>query len=205
MDERLLLELSIRSAAYVRELRDDIGAYERPDRGPQGTKKLMLRALAAADIEMLLTVSLVPVSNRQTQGVCEEWTLHDLLGHLADWDFYFSAWLLQLTSGEEPSLYFTEDGDQFNDWLMKNRAGANWDKNWRDFRDNRAQLIASLGQVSEADFILERNNEKSSFPTVYHCAWSALEHYIHHAADIRRELGVDAPEELLDFHGPYTC
>ncbi len=190
---------------HARELRCDIGAYDTAAMNPGGCKQDMMRALAAAEIEMLLTAALAPVGNRQTQGVCEEWTLYDLLGHLADWDTYFLAWLQQLTSGEEPSLYFTEDGDRFNDWLLENRQGASWNTNWHDFRHNRTQLITALQQVPEDEFVKKRNNQHSSFPTVYHCAWSALEHYIHHAADIRRQLGIDAPAQLLDFRGPYTC
>ena len=49
---------------------------------------------------------------------------------------------------------------------------------------------------------MEREN--APFPTVYHCAWSALEHYLDHAAGLRRECQLQLPDELLTFHGPYT-
>ncbi|MEZ4870496.1 MAG: hypothetical protein R3C14_54710 [Caldilineaceae bacterium] len=72
-----------------------------------------------------------------------------------------------------------------------------------DFRDNRQHLIVQLQAVPEEHFLREQP-ESGSFPSVYHCAWSALEHYLDHAAGLRRQLNVPLAEELLHFHGPYT-
>jgi hypothetical protein len=93
-------------------------------------------------------------------------------------------------------------GDHFNAWLYERRKGEKWEQTWQDFRQNRCALHLRLLAVHDEDFL--REQQGAPFPTVYHCAWSALEHYLDHAAGMRRELQLSLPAELLSFQGPYT-
>jgi len=191
------------TAQHARELRRLIGAPLAPQIAPTASKVLMVAALNAAEIDLLQTIAtLLPTITAQ-QTVCGHWTLQDLLGHLADWDRYFDNWLAGLTDSATQDLYWDDDGDRFNAWLCEQRKGEPWEQTWADFRGNRQTLVAHLQVVSDIDFLREQP-ESTSYPSVYHCAWSALEHYLDHTAGLRRELQMPIAEELWHFRGPYT-
>jgi hypothetical protein len=195
------LDLITLVAAHTRHLRSLVGEPLTTDITRTASKSIMLAALQAAEIEMLQTVALVPAAKRSKQPVSGFWTLHDLIGHLADWDTYFCNWLAVLTGEPQQELYWNDDGDAFNAWLYKRRHGESWNKTWGDFRGNRQMLYERLEAVLEKSFMRKK---AGPFPSVYHCAWSALEHYMDHAAGVRRELKLPIAKELLNFHGPYT-
>ena len=162
----------------------------------------MLATLQAAEIELLQTIAFISSSDYDSLPVCGFWTLHDLIGHLADWDKYFLNWLAIMTDKPQRDLYWDEDGDRFNAWLCEQRRGETWAQTWADFRQNRQLFQQNLVAIPDQQFL--RKEESMPFPSIYHCAWSALEHYMDHAAGVRRELKYLMSEELLSFHGPYT-
>ena len=196
------LDLMTLTAFHTRYLRYLVGKTLTPDILPTASKVIMLAALQAAEIELLQTIALVSPSDYAQRSVCGFWTLHDLIGHLADWDRYFLNWLAALSDKPEQDLYWDDDGDRFNAWLHDQRRGENWEQTWTDFRQNRQTFHQGLMVVSDTQFLREQKD--APFPTIYHCAWSALEHYLDHAAGVRRELRCQLPEELLSFRGPYT-
>jgi hypothetical protein len=195
-------ELMTLSAYHTRHLRRLVGEPLAPVILPTSSKAIMLAALQAAEIELLQTIGLLSPADYDQRPVCGFWTLHDLIGHLADWDSYFLNWLAGMTNEPQQDLYWDDDGDQFNTWLYDQRRGEPWEQTWSDFRQNRQVFQQRLAAIPDMQFLNEQRN--APFPTVYHCAWSALEHYLDHAAGVRRELQVQLPEELLFFHGPYT-
>jgi hypothetical protein len=198
-------ELTTLTAHHALQLRGLIGDATEPRIAATGSKEIMLAAMLAAEIDILTTFALIPVAERSSLPVCGVWTLHDLAGHLADWDCYFLHWLGVLRSQAPQDLYWDEDGDVFNEWLRQQRRGEAFEKTWGDFRVRRAELVGSLEQVDAQEFLrAQPPNPNVSYPTIYHCAWSALEHYLDHAAGVRRTLGLELPDALLYFHGPYT-
>ncbi|MEZ4615412.1 MAG: DinB family protein [Caldilineaceae bacterium] len=200
LDQSMLVTVT---AQHAHDLRRLIGAPLAPKIAPTASKVLMLTALNAAEIDLLQTIATLFPTITAQQTVCGHWTLQDLLGHLADWDRYFDNWLAGLTGNATQDLYWDEDGDRFNAWLCVQRQGERWEQTWADFRGNRQTLVAHLQAVSEIDFLREQP-KSTSYPSVYHCAWSALEHYLDHAAGLRRELQMPIAEELWHFRGPYT-
>jgi hypothetical protein len=205
MMSRPQTEFTALTAQHALELRRLIGDAAAPRIAATGCKEIMLAALAAAQIDILTTLALISAEERSSLPICGVWTLHDLAGHLADWDRYFLNWLGVLRGQAPQKLYWDEDGDAFNAWLCQQRRGETWEETWRDFRAKRVELIDALAQVSAQEFLrVKPANPHVSYPTIYHCAWSALEHYLDHAAGVRRTLGLELPEALLYFRGPYT-
>lgn len=98
----------------------------------------------------------------------------------------------------QPALAWDEDGNQFNAWLYEGQRG----ETWQDFRHNRWTSQQRFASVSAAALLSERSD--APFPTIYPCAWSALEHYLDHAAGVRCTLQCQLPEARLSFHGSYT-
>ena len=108
------LDLVTLTAYHARYLRSLIGESLASTLLPTASKAMMLAALQAAEIEFLQTISLVSEADRAQRPLCGVWSLHDLIGHLADWDRYFLNWLAVLTNDPVQDLYWHEDGDQFN-------------------------------------------------------------------------------------------
>ncbi|MBV7336567.1 ClbS/DfsB family four-helix bundle protein [Chloroflexi bacterium TSY] len=196
------LDLMTLTASHSRYLRCLVGEPRTPVILPGASKTIMLANLQAAEIELLQTISFIAPADYDQLPICGFWTLQDLLGHLADWDTYFLNWLAILTGRPQQDLYWNEDGDQFNAWLYERRRDKTWAETWVDFRQNRQSFYQWLTDVPDTEVLLAKEN--SPFPTIYHCAWSALEHYLDHAAGVRRALNFQMPDELLSFHGPYT-
>lgn len=169
-----------------------------------GSKEVLLAALESARMDFQVSADLVQESERETRPVCGVWTLKDVLGHLADWDDLFMKWL-KIGLGEDvPTFAFDADGDAQNAKMAEARKDKTWLQNWTDCQNTRQTLIDRLQATDEADINRRYVGNRRTFPTVYHCAWSALEHYLDHAAILRRELGVPIPKFLLTFKGPYT-
>lgn len=169
-----------------------------------GSKAVLLAALEAARTDFHISADLVPESERESRPVCGVWTLKDVLGHLADWDDLFMKWL-KIGLGEDvPPFAFDADGDAQNAKMAEARKKQSWRYAWKDHNQNRQRIINLITATSETDLNQRYTGERRMFPTAYHCAWSALEHYLDHAAILRRELGVPIPKFLLTFKGPYT-
>jgi putative heme iron utilization protein len=81
-----LLELTHLTAAHALALRQQVGAMDTIQVAPTGCKAIMLAALQVAEIDILTTFPHVAVDGYDAHQVCGMWTLHDLTGHLADWD-----------------------------------------------------------------------------------------------------------------------
>jgi hypothetical protein len=103
-------ELVTLTATHARHLRRLLGEPLVSVVAPTASKAVMLAALQAAEIELLQTIALVSPGDADRTAVCGFWTLHDLIGHLADWDRYFLNWLAAMTDGRQQELYWDEDG-----------------------------------------------------------------------------------------------
>ncbi len=170
------------------------------------SKIIMYAALEAASDDLWATAALIPISERETLPVCGSWTLKDVLGHLADWDSYFLNTFYTMVGEPTTPLSWSADGDDdaINAKLVAARRKQSFKKVADDCKSARAALITELQMISDDMLADPYGGEGSSYPSAYHCFWSALEHYLDHAAVIRRELHLKFPKYLLRFKGPYT-
>jgi hypothetical protein len=109
-----------------------------------------------------------------------------------------------MTGGPAQELDWPDDEHVINGRIYAARRDQPWEWNWSDCREARRTLTDALERASEEVWRRPYDGRISSFPTLYHCAWSALEHYLDHAAVLRAELPVAMPKRLLRFKGPYT-
>jgi DinB superfamily len=171
-----------------------------------GSQIILLAALEAARDDFYASAELVPIKERETRPVCGHWTLKDVLGHLADWDaFYLNTFYVMIG---EPTTDLgwqdEDDSDALNEKLVKARANQSFEQVWQESQSARSNLLTELRLISDEMLGDPYGGDDSPYPTPYHCFWSALEHYLDHAAVIRRELKVPFPKNLLTFKGPYT-
>jgi uncharacterized damage-inducible protein DinB len=170
-----------------------------------GAKNLAVEALLSARLDFVTSDAFVLNSERETRPVCGTWTLKDVCGHMADWDQYFANAALKMLGLEYEEIALDDDADKMNAQWADARREQSWEEIVEDFNDEFCLLWVTLDNANEEDFQHLSAGDDSPYPSVYHCAWSALEHYLDHAAVIRRELPVDdVPDRLKVFEGPYT-
>lgn len=170
------------------------------------SKVIMHAALETARDDLLATALLVPPKERETLPVCGKWTLKDVLGHLADWDDWYLNTFYAMIGEPTKTLGWSdeEDGDAINEKLVLANRKQSFDQVWEHFQSARAVLIDEMQSVSDDMLADPYGGDHSSYPSAYHCLWAALDHYLDHAAVIRRELKVKFPKYLLQFKGPFS-
>ncbi len=204
---------TIRAWTRARFLHDD-GHHEdlrewrrKLKREPEAGPRVILQAaLEAAHMDFAASADLVAESERDTRLVCGHWTLKDVLGHLADGDSYYLHTIHVMLDEPGDPFWSTNpvDDDALNEEMAKKRRKYSYRRQLSDCESSRRELIVRLERLSDEELSFPYSGHASSYPTIYHCYWSALEHYLDHAAVLRRELGVKFPKYLLRFKGPYA-
>jgi predicted RNase H-like HicB family nuclease/uncharacterized damage-inducible protein DinB len=105
-----------------------------------GAKAVLLAALDAARDELLAAAALVPAGERATAPVCGSWTLQDLLGHIADWEWVGAEGLRQMAAGQAPQVAPIRDLDAWNADHVQARQGQAWQSIWDDLGAARQAL-----------------------------------------------------------------
>lgn len=164
-----------------------------------GDRIVLKAALEAARSDFMTTATLVTEAERDTRTVCGDWTLKDVVGHLADWDQH-SLRGIHLIIGEpvEP-LDWDEDDEVQNARMVEARKKQSWDQVWKDFVDVRAELMSQLDYLNEEMLSEPYGGGDISQRSAYHVFWTALEHDLDHAASTRRQLAVRLPKTLMTF------
>jgi len=154
-------------------------------RGETGPRSVLLAALAAAREELLATIVLVPPQERASRLVCGQWTLKDVLGHLADWEGLGVEGLRHMAAGHLPRVEHVEDVDAWNRAHAEARRDQPWDDVLANLHAARQALLEVLEGIDQAD--LER-----LFPaswgeecTPYGWVFIYLTHDRHHAEGLR--------------------
>src|SRR5262249_1746554 len=166
-----------------------------------GPKSLLLAALEAGRDELLCCAALVPSAEHAARPVCGDWTLKDLLGHIADWEAFCVEGLRLMAAGRSPDLGWTGELEEWNQEHFATRRGQLWEHIWADLHAAREELLAILGALSQPEltraFPSPRIVQPEASPYTWLLAW--LEHDREHAAHIRAALGLPWPKRLLRF------
>ncbi len=169
----------------------------RPNVGP---KAILQAALESGRQEMLTTAALVPPNDRLTRPLCGVWTLKDLLGHLADWEWYGVEKLDGPPSRRALNMRFRGDIDGWNEAHAAARQDQPWDEVWSDFQAARLALGQLLEKMSQEDLAQPFAVPWSRNWTVYRWLHLWLHHEREHAADARLNLDLHRwPSQLKLF------
>jgi hypothetical protein len=91
--------------------------------------------LGAAREELLASVVLVPAAQRLNPPLCGEWTLKDLLGHIADWELLVVEGLRDVAKGRTPTTEAITDIDAWNQSRVQGRREQSWVDVENDLQD----------------------------------------------------------------------
>jgi DinB family protein/mycothiol maleylpyruvate isomerase-like protein len=98
---------------------------------------------------VLDAIAHVSAGQRATPGVCGDWSLKDLLGHLAFWDGDLAAELEAKQQGITLPTSSERDWQVINTEQAANRAGWDWDEVMREVRENHDRLVPLLNDPGE--------------------------------------------------------
>ena len=127
-----------------------------------GPRSVLLAAMDAARSDLLRRIDCIPVNERDTRPTMGDWTLKDVLGHMADWDLY-ALKALGAIRESGPLPYVAEsDVDEVNAQQVAARREQTWDQVWVDFQNVRAKMINTL-----ADWY----DEQLAYPVDYPSDW----------------------------------
>ncbi|MGD2148649.1 MAG: DinB family protein [Anaerolineae bacterium] len=165
----------------------------KPTSGPQ---VLLSAALNAAREELLAAADLVAPGERTSRQVCGAWTLKDVLGHLADWEWEGVEGLRNMIAGQSPRVEHIADIDAWNHAHAQARRDQAWDDVWRDLQLVRGEFLDALGRMDEV-----RLAESFRFPwgragTAYQWTRVYVTHDREHAQDLRGAMGVDTEPKV---------
>jgi uncharacterized damage-inducible protein DinB/predicted RNase H-like HicB family nuclease len=150
-----------------------------------GHKSVLVAALAAAREELAAAAALVPQEERSSRPVCGVWTLKDLLGHVADWEWFCVESLRQFSAGEATRVQHDGGVDAWNKAQAAVRRDDQWQTAWDEFHAARKALLAILNRLSQADLDEPFPNPWDPDGTPYRWIQIFQEHDREHARDIR--------------------
>jgi uncharacterized damage-inducible protein DinB/predicted RNase H-like HicB family nuclease len=153
--------------------------------GQTGPKAVLLAALDAARQELLAACTLVPPEERSSRPVCGEWTLQDVLGHVADWESFGVEGLRHMAAGLPPQVENVEDIDGWNRAHVQVRRGESWEVAWDDLHRARQALLNALAGMSQDDWSRTFPFPWGGTGNVYQWVRVYLSHDREHAHDVR--------------------
>jgi uncharacterized damage-inducible protein DinB len=115
-----------------------------------GPKSVLLAALDGARAELLAAAALIPSAERTLRPICGDWTLKDVLGHIADWEFYGTAGLRQMADGHRPDPEPLGSIESWNVSHAEARRDEPWEVVWEDLHTARRELREVLDGMSRA-------------------------------------------------------
>jgi uncharacterized damage-inducible protein DinB/predicted RNase H-like HicB family nuclease len=156
-----------------------------------GSKAVLVAALAAAREELLAAATLVPADACDLRRICGEWTVKDLLGHIADWEWFGAEGLRQMAAGQAPDVEPIGDLDTWNAVHVEARREQSWEMVWQDLHDARWALQDTLERMGEVEL-----SQSFPFPwgpqgTPYQWAGVYFGHDREHARDLQAAMGLD--------------
>jgi predicted RNase H-like HicB family nuclease/uncharacterized damage-inducible protein DinB len=165
------------------EWREKAGLEAAPAR-----KDVLQVALQGGREELLAALLLVPAKERTTRRLCVDWTAHDIIGHIIDWEQIAVEGLHHMAAGRDPDVEAVEDLDAWNQEHVQARRGQSWEELWIELRSARESFARALETVHE-DMLSRSFEAPWGGPiTPYDLVCIYIEHDREHARDLREAI-----------------
>lgn len=151
-----------------------------------GPKAVLVAALDCAREELKAAAALVPDRFCDTEPVCGEWTLKDLLGHLADWERFGVDGVRLIAGGQAPEVEEVTDIDGWNAQHVEARREQPCSHVRVDVDATRETLLMELDGLGEREMTRVYPFPWGVRGTAYDWLCVFLEHDRGHAEDLRR-------------------
>ena len=149
------------------------------------SKEALITDLVAAREELLAAADLVPPEERHSRSICGEWTLTDVLGHVADWEWVWVESLRHVAAGRSPQFEHIESIEAKNQAFFKARRDQSWEGVWADLHAAHEALLKVLQGMDEDDLGRSFTFLLGTEGTAYRWVRIFLEHDLEHARDLK--------------------
>jgi hypothetical protein len=122
------------------------------------TKAALLEDIAGAYDALEQRVDDVPESRRDEPGVWgEDWTVTDLIAHLAEWHRMLLRWYREGAAGRRPDMpapgYTWNQTPQLNRDIQARHAGRPWAEVWAEFQGTHARVVDLVESLGESELL----------------------------------------------------
>ena len=120
-------------------------------------------------------------SQEKEHNVFGNWTIFDMLSHLAGW----AVWRVKATEdliekGTTDFSHFTKTHD-FNANIVSERVSHTWDHLIHEVKNADEKWIELLGSLSDEEIFISTQYQSPAWDTLSEWVKIAYEHYSHHA------------------------
>jgi len=147
-------------------------------------KAVLLAALDAVREELLACSALIAAEEQASRPLCETWTLQDVLGHVADWEWLGAEGLDHMAAGREPTVEHVTDVDAWNQAHVEARRGQSWETVWDDLHAARRAFRNALERIDQATFSRQFPTPWGGQATPHDWALVYAEHDREHARNL---------------------
>jgi hypothetical protein len=156
-----------------------------------GLRAILSAALNAARRELLAAAALVPSKERATRRVCGEWTLKDVIGHVADWERVGVEGLRNMAAGCMPQCEHIANIESWNQSHAEARHDEPWEDAWADLHRVRESLASILAGMNEQALARSYRFPWGPKGTAYRWVRVFVSHDREHAVGLRAAMAVD--------------
>ncbi len=124
----------------------------------QACKDYLRQELIAAREDITAIVAQVPPAEVSTRLITGTWTLHEVVGHLVDWEILAIQSLRKALVGEETRKmdgFEEERVDEINAGFASARLAQPWGQVWAEYTAARDEMIALLDEVTGKDLSIK--------------------------------------------------
>jgi len=133
-------------------------------------------AIVSADF--LALASRVPAERAEEPGVCGDWSVKELVAHMAAWDWEGERHFRELHADSGASQPYNVEA--FNAAAVHERRGQTWEETLDELRRANMTFAASLASVSTGD--------READPRYTSWLGAIVGHYEEHTAQVRTWL-----------------
>jgi DinB superfamily len=144
-----VMSIAQHDAEHARQIRARRGPSRPDDVGP---KVLLQHALNTSRAALMALMDVVPAPQRESLPVTGEWTLKDVVGHIADWDEIVVEATLAMEANQRITWEPIDYGEAWNQSHAAARRTQSWAHVWQNFIDVRGTIVTELAErVMEPD------------------------------------------------------
>jgi hypothetical protein len=111
-------------------------------------KQTLITALNHARNELLTWVRSLPAGRLETPGAVGDWSVKDVVGHIASWEDRLLTQAQMLLNGHGDKIEWADSDDAERDWnhkqYLRKRAWT-WDETIRDLALMREEVLWNIG------------------------------------------------------------
>lgn len=149
-----------------------------------GPRCLLEAALQMSRWALERLAARMPTATRDQAPICGEWTLKDVIGHIADWEVAGTAAAEAMRAGALPSLPATpEQIDAWNAGHAARRRGEAWEATWAAYTAAMYKTDAILASLSDAE-LSHIYPSPGWFTSTYNCFAMLVDHNVEHSRQI---------------------